>query len=696
MSSPPPTADFGQLGVSLMLRLNELCNRFEAAWRSGSPPRIEDLLATFREEERPAALRQLIPLEVDYRRVRGEAPTADEYLARFPDLSATWVGCAVGEGDGATALGPPSLGSPPGRSAAGPPRRVGDYELMEEIASGGMGVVYRAQQVSLGRTVALKMILTGRLASPTEVKRFRLEAEAVARLDHPHIVPIYEVGEHEGHPYFSMKLIEGGSLADRLPQLADDPRAAARLMATVAGAVSHAHERGVLHRDLKPANILLDAAGEPHVSDFGLAKRLESDPGLTRTWALLGTPNYMSPEQAAGQGKRPTTASDVYALGAILYELLTARPPFVDEAEADVRQQVIHAEPVVPSRLRRGVPRDLETICLKCLRKEPHQRYASAGALAEDLRPFLDGEPILARPTAAWERAWQWARKKPAVAGLAASLGVVTAAALGVVTSLWLAARGLNEQLRQEQAKLQSALEHKDRALEEKDRALAREQTARLVNTIGHAWFAQRDGDVGKAQEVLAGVAPGLRCFEYHYLRALCGRKMRIFRGHTGAVRCVAVSPDGKRLASGGEDGKVFVWDVVTGRPSGEFRHPVSITAVAVSPCGRYVASAGATPSLQLWEVSSGRLARTFEGPPGFSGKAVAFSPDGWRLASASHDRTVKLWDVATGLTALTLEGHEGKVLGVAFSRDGRRLASAGTDGTVKVWDATAGEGAAD
>ena len=303
----------------------------------------------------------------------------------------------------------------------------GDYELLRTLGEGGMGIVYEARQNSLDRIVALKMIRAGRFAGAEDKRRFRNEAEAVANLDHPHIVPVYEVGEHEGHNYFSMKRIEGSSLADNVPGYRDRPRDAARLVATVAQALHHAHQRGVLHRDLKPSNILLDARGEPHLTDFGLAKRLEG-PGraeTTRTGAILGTPAYMAPEQASGQRGEVTTATDIYGLGALLYALLTGHAPFRGESVADTLVQVREGSPELIRKANVKVPRDLETIGMRCLEREPRRRYASADAVAEELEHWLEGEPIAARPVGRLERGWLWCRRNRMVAALTASVAAV-------------------------------------------------------------------------------------------------------------------------------------------------------------------------------------------------------------------------------------------------------------------------------
>ncbi|MGE3807284.1 MAG: serine/threonine-protein kinase [Gemmataceae bacterium] len=307
---------------------------------------------------------------------------------------------------------PPALGN------------FGDYELLAELARGGMGVVFRARQISLDRVVALKMILSGELASDMEIQRFRTEAEAAARLDHPNIVPIYEVGEQEGRHYFTMKFVEGGSLAQHLEKFRK-PDEAAELVALIAHAVHHAHQRGILHRDLKPANILLTPDGQPQVTDFGLAKRLEQDSAQTHTGAILGTPSYMAPEQAAGKKDAATVLADIYSLGAILYELLTGVVPFRGESAWETVKQVQEQPPVPPSTRVPGLDRTLEAICLKCLEKDPRRRYDTAEALALDLEHWQSGEATAARPPSAAQLLWIWVRRNIGITAWVLLIGVV-------------------------------------------------------------------------------------------------------------------------------------------------------------------------------------------------------------------------------------------------------------------------------
>jgi len=328
------------------------------------------------------------------------------------------------------------------------PTLFGGYELLSEIGRGGMGVVYRARELAINRVVALKLLLHGRFSDAAFVERFHLEAEAAAHLDHPHIVPIYEVGQHEGQPFYSMKLIEGQSLdrahaecrmgnAEYRRASSAWVRRSAELLATVARAVHYAHERGVLHRDIKPHNILLDAEGQPHLTDFGLAKLLDQESGLTMSSAVIGSPGFMAPEQAAGKNRQVTTAADVYGLGAVLYALLTGKAVFQADTPLETVRLVIEQEPVTPRAGNPSVDRDLETVCLKCLQKEPAKRYASARALADDLACWLRAEPIQARPVSAIERAWLWCRRQPVRASLIGALALSLAFGLGGVLWQW-------------------------------------------------------------------------------------------------------------------------------------------------------------------------------------------------------------------------------------------------------------------
>jgi serine/threonine-protein kinase len=411
----------GTLPLSLAERIDAGCDRYEATWAAGGRPDLDDYLDEPAGAAREAQFARLLALEIELRRMHGERPTRTEYFARFPGFEAQVE--AAFEVDPTVWSDPaaPAPARPPERPATG---RFGDYELLGELGRGGMGVVYRAKQARLDRLVALKTIRSGALASAAERERFRLEAEAAAHLDHPNIVTVFEVGEHADQVYFTMRLVEGESLAVRT-RTVDDPREAARLVAIVARAVHHAHQRGVLHRDLKPANVLLDADGQPHVTDFGLAKRLEADGGATQSGTIVGTPSYMAPEQAAGTRGRLTAAADVYSLGAILYELVTGRPPFKAGTAVETVMQVLEREPTPPGRLHPGLPKALELICLKCLEKAPERRYQSALELAEDLERLLRGEEVEAERLGLVPRLRRWARREPKLAyGLAGLVAI--------------------------------------------------------------------------------------------------------------------------------------------------------------------------------------------------------------------------------------------------------------------------------
>ena len=305
----------------------------------------------------------------------------------------------------------------PGQSAAPespPAKRVGDYDLIEEIARGGMGVVYKANHRNLNRVSAVKMILGGRFSSEEELQRFRIEAESAAKLDHPAIVPIFEIGEYEGQAFFAMKYIDGGSLADKATSFVNRPKEAVALITKVVEAVNHAHQRGILHRDLKPANILLDNEDQPFVTDLGLAKSTTGGSDLTHTGAVLGTPSYMPPEQAAG--KSVTTAADIYSLGAILYELLVGRAPYKGDTTVSVVMQVVDGPPKAPHKLNPAIDRDLELICLKAMERDPGERYSSAQAMADDLQSWLAGDPISLKPRSFRAKFSNWLKQNQSLA----------------------------------------------------------------------------------------------------------------------------------------------------------------------------------------------------------------------------------------------------------------------------------------
>ena len=596
--------------------------------------------------------------------------------------------------------------------------RLGDYELLEEIARGGMGVVYRARQLSLNRTVALKVLLHGPFSSPDFVRRFRNEADAVAALRHPNIVAIYEIGEHDGNHFLSLEFVEGVNFAELVRQRPLPARRAAAYLRTIAQAVQHAHQRGVLHRDLKPSNILLDVFDQPRVTDFGLAKLLNSDAEPTAAGQLLGSPNYMPPEQSTGK-LSGTPQSDIYSLGAILYELLTGRPPFQGESVQSILTQVQERDPVPPRQLNPGTPMDLQTICLKCLQKEPARRYASAQELADDLGRFLEYKPILARRVSPLERAWLWCRRHPLAAGMSAAL--VATGTLGVAGITW----------QWRQAELHAQGELRQRLMAEKNAAQTRLNL--YAADMAVAWQAIQKGNLGLARRTLAALRPAagetdLRGFEWRYLWNLCqGNQLATLTGHTGTVTCAAFSPQGNLLASGSHDGTVRIWDAASYKPITTLK--VTSNAVwsvaftlegqrlmtvcnqkvqfwdvhswqalssfpgsmaALSATGTLLATAESSPffwepagAVKLWDWPSAQLIRTFEP----AGRALALSAQGRLLAIAGAKKDITVWETATG-KLLRQWPTKNPVWCLNFSPDSRKLLSAGwQSGEVSIWN---------
>lgn len=594
---------------------------------------------------------------------------------------------------------PETVSFTPGTNPGPDPRTPPGYEILAELGRGGMGVVYLARDAALNRHVALKMILSGDHASESERARFLREAQAVAQLRHPGIVQVYAVGEHDGRPFMALEFCEGGSLDRRLRDRPPTPREAAEMVRSLADAVHAAHDAGIVHRDLKPANVLIAVASTPEridqlkVADFGLARRLDEDGG-TRTGAVVGTPAYMPPEQARGEQDLGPSV-DIYALGAVLYAALTGRPPFRGATPAETIHQVLTDDPVPVRRLNPAVPRDLETVCLKCLHKDPARRYPSAKSLAEDLGRVLAGEPVLARPVGPVERAAKWVRRNPAVAALTAVVALVLAA--GVTASWVLAAWALNEASRAEgkardearQAGIarQKTTEAADLLRQANDQ-LARTEVALYAGQLGRAATEFQAGNGPRGFEILGDCQWDLRRVEFRHLWTRYSSRQTLL--HEDFVTEVCYSPDGGRIAFGSEDRSVRVRDAVTGREVIVLAgHRQPVTGVCYSPDGGRIASVGADGAVKVWNAATGREVATLTvHRAGAAG--VAFSPDGTRLAAGGSDATVRVWAGADAV--LTLRGHRRRVTGVCFSPDGRRLASASADGTVKVWDAATGE----
>jgi eukaryotic-like serine/threonine-protein kinase len=638
-----------------------------------------------------------------------EVNESPDMLAATPSRPAPAV-----EGPPLPPAAPPAQTAPwapseaPGSTAASARLRVPGYEVLQELGRGGMGVVYQARQTELGRPVALKMILAGAYAAAADLARFKAEAEAIARLQHPHIIQIHEIGEHEGLPYFSLELCPGGSLDKKLSGTPLPPASAAALVEQLARAVQAAHEKGVIHRDLKPANVLLAEDGSPRLTDFGLARKLDGA-GQTASGAVMGTPSYMAPEQAAGQSRQVGPAADVYALGAILYECLTGRPPFRAATTLDTVRQVLTKEAVPPRQLNAQVPADLETICLKCLQKEPGKRYATAEALAEDLRRFGAREPIRARPVGRLERVAKWARRRPTAAALlgVSALSLVVLAAGGLFFTSRLAERNRELVEQRDRAKTlagQEAEARKDADAQRAAAVAARQQAEAQLSHV-HAERGLRLLEAGTALGLLDLLAARRAAEDVPRLRqsrtllwsgweaAYSGRLEQVLPSQA-AVTAMAFAPEGRTLATREQDGTIRLWDFSTARARGTIRTPQARAGakLAFAPDGETLRLhwrvGGLGSGAQTWDVATGRPLT----PPIKASRPeekVCLSPDGrWLITCAGA--TLQQRDARTGKPRGPSWKAAGPVAALLWSPDGKLVVTLGNQ--LQWWDAATGK----
>lgn len=681
----------------------------------------------------PERQRQLDDALNAYRRAcaRGERPDIAELRTRYPELAELFdhVGPTQDRHPPTSEMDAPTvdreqLGRAPRDAhptsddecdAAEPDQiariSIPGYELLGEIARGGMGVVYKARQVGTNRLVAIKMLLAGAHSRPKQRRRFLDEAEAVARLAHPNIVQIFDAGEADGLPFFAMEFCAGGSVADLQRGEPMPPSLAAALLERVARAAHAMHENNLVHRDLKPANILLASADAatlpshleltsdnivnrwiPKITDFGLAKNLEGD-GATASKAVLGTPSYMAPEQAGGKSKHVGPTADVWSLGAILYDLLTGRPPFVGSTNVDTIAQVLFEEPTPLRQVRRGVPRDLELICLKCLEKESHNRYPTADALADDLRRFLGRQPVLVRPLGTLARVGRWCRRNPMEAVLTAALFLALLA--GAIVASIFAVQATDKARDEAIARLNEEFQRQKAEEGEKqaNQALRKANDKAYLSQLNLVVQALQSGSPDVALAALDGTQLDLRGWEYRFLSTLLRNEPASLAKLDKPDASLAWSADGRRFAYGTDDGTVAVWDVEIGiMQFSQEAFKTRVHALAFSSDGKHLGATDQEHSIKVWDLSNEQALAGGPTPISLAGhygrvESIAFNADGTRLASGGADKKLIVWDLRTNKPALQVADMKFAVQSLAFNPDSTRLVSGGPFWSLIVWD---------